>query len=807
MAGDLTLLVNQLRATLGKMEVALGAIDECIVWTDGAGKIQWSNATFDRLVKRSRFQVLGACLYDLLPLNQQGRALPQEQHPLHLGLTGQNHNGSIYEFWQAEQQHFLEVIVNRLDLPHRDLSLVLVIRDVSAAQRLEAERQQAEAKLRNREAKFRSLIQHSTDIITLLGVDGTIQYESPALETVLGYQPADLIGQNVLNWVHPDDIAAIQSIFERLMRYPGSTLRAELQFRHRNGSWRDLEAIATNLLHDPAVEAIVVNSRDISEAKRDEAVRKQAEAALKDAKTAAEAAAQAKSEFLATMSHEIRTPMNAIIGMTHLLLETPLTAQQREFTQTLHSSSELLLALINDILDFSKIESGKLALEQQPFNLKACLQESLNLFRAEAAEKGLDLVLQMHPEIPNTILGDCLRLRQILLNLLSNAMKFTERGQITVTAQLMAGTEPATAAPRNRCWIQFAVQDTGIGIAPDRIERLFLAFSQVDSSTTRKYGGSGLGLAISKRLVEMMQGQIWVESQVGQGSTFYFTILAAAGPEAQRALPPISSSGPSCSSLSRQPPSQQPLQILLVEDNLINQKVACLLLDKLGYTADVAANGREALAALHRQPYDAVLMDIQMPELDGLEVARQIRREWSPGQQPWIIAMTANALQGDREACLAAGMDDYLSKPIAIQDLDQVLQACPRRWSKTGLGRSLPSPALDEGVFQSLQDLAGDNTEILAELLDCYLETAPQQLQTLAEALHQRDAALLQRTAHTLKSSSATIGALGLADLCKTLEEIGRTGMLDTAEANLSLAATEYERVRGALQMKRSFLT
>jgi PAS domain S-box-containing protein len=714
-------------------------------------------------------------------------------------LTGQNQSLGVYEFWQAEQQHFLEIIVNRLDLPQRDLSLVLVIRDVSAAQQLEAERQQAEVKLRHREAKFRSLIQNSTDIITLLAADGTVQYESPAVETVLGHHPEDLVGRNVLGWIHPDDTAAVQAAIGALIGNPGSTLRRELRFRHRDGSWRDLEAIGTNLLQDPAVEAIVVNSRDITE-------RKQTEVVLKQAKTAAEAATQAKSEFLATMSHEIRTPMNAVIGMANLLLQTPLSDQQREFTQTLHSSSELLLALINDILDFSKLESNKLDLEQQPFDLKTCIQDSLNLFRAEAAEKGLELVLQINPEIPNIILGDCLRLRQILLNLLSNAIKFTEVGQITVTAQPMTATEQAAAESPDLFRIQFAVQDTGIGIAPDRMERLFLTFSQVDSSTTRKYGGTGLGLAISKRLVEMMQGRIWVESQAGQGSTFYFTILtAASGPEARPFLPPASPSAPGSSSLSPEPSSRQALQILLVEDNLVNQKVAGLLLNSLGYSADLAANGREALAALRRQSYDVVLMDIQMPEMDGLEASRRICREWSPEERPRIIAMTANALQGDREACLAAGMDDYISKPIAIKALEQVLQACPRRWSETGLRPSLP-PALDEQVFQSLQDMAGANTEILAELLDCYLDSAPQQLQTLAQALHQQDAALLQRTAHTLKSSSATLGALPLADLCKKLEEIGRLGMLNTAAANILMAATEYERVRGALQMKRSFL-
>lgn len=486
---------------------------------------------------------------------------------------------------------------------------------------------------------------------------------NPAFARLFGYSSTEEMLASVTDIGHQLYVSNLdrERAIKRL-REQGFLEGFELEVRRRDGTtfWTSMNTIIVkdeNGVHfDGTVE-------DITK-------RKRAEEMLRNAKEAAELATRAKSEFLANMSHEIRTPMNAIIGMTGLLLSADLDSEQRESLEIIRSSGEALLSIINDILDLSKIEGGMMELENQPFNLRGCIEEALDLGAKDASEKGLKLGYKIEDCTPMAILGDPARLRQILVNLVSNAVKFTEKGAVSVfvSARLLEGLEELNGSSYE---INFAVKDTGIGIPEDKADRLFRPFSQVDASTARRYGGTGLGLAISKKLVELMGGDIWVESEAGIGSTFHFTIKAK--PTLSTPIDMMKSTLSNVADLQKD--LDQSLRILLAEDNVVNQKVTLRMLSKLGFRADVAANGFEVLQALENRAYDVVLMDVLMPEMDGLEATKAIRQRWSNGKRPKIIAMTASALKGDKEMCLNAGMDNYISKPVRIEDLAEALRA------------------------------------------------------------------------------------------------------------------------------------
>ncbi|HUE69470.1 MAG TPA: response regulator [Pirellulaceae bacterium] len=926
---------------------------------DLQGRFVSANQRFCETLGKPLEEILGRTDFDFFPEHQCQKYRRDDDHVLNTGETLED----IEAYFKPTGE---KLFVQVLKAPVRDeeggiVGVQGMFWDVTA-------RMAADEAARLSDARFRKLVHSSLIGVFVARLDGSILEVNDAFLDIVGYSREDF-EQGRVRWdaLTPAEHRANDERAIEQLHATGTCLPWEKEYIHKDG--RRVPILVGVTMLDGAKESGVSDQRsgasDLNPEPRtlnpeecicfvlDITRQKHTEQELMAAKEAADAANQAKSQFLANMSHEVRTPMNAIIGLTELVLNSQLTQRQTDYLKMVLQSGESLLSIINDVLDFSKVESGKIELEEMPLRVRECIGDALKSLALRAHAKGLELALDIYSDVPEWVLGDAGRLRQIVINLVGNAIKFTPAGEVVVTVEAIAEcgvrnaeyeSNPQSAIPNPQsCELHFCVSDTGIGIPPEKVDKVFEAFEQADSSTTRQYGGTGLGLAIVKRLVELMQGRVWIESELGKGSQFHFSVqlplcdapspkdetprrtairgtrclvvddnatnrrildeileswdmlptcadsgasaLAAlrAGVEAgqrfelvltdinmpgmdgfslieqmradpelaesiviiltsgdrpndtgraeklgvsQRLLKPVKQSElfdaiaaslgmtvsePETAAVEEAPAAVRPLKILLAEDSLVNQRLAVGLLERHHHQIIVANNGQEAIDALAREPFDLVLMDLQMPELDGLEATRRIRaREQQPGDgdRPAhvpIIAMTAHALKGDRERCLAAGMDEYVSKPIRESQLLAALRAVlgergpafrfssPELPAQLGARNAQPETSVID--WKAALETCGGDHALLRDIVEAFLEEEPRRVAEIRRGIEQADFELLNRAAHTIRGSMRYFGAKRVYDRAQALEQMGANRSLEGADVEVCLLEQELEKL------------
>jgi len=651
--------------------------------------------------------------------------------------------------------------------------------------------EEASAKLRESEGTLSAITSSAQDAIIMSDKDGAISFWNDSAVRIFGYSPNEAIGKNMIDLLTPErEREARQSMFSRLLADNGGNIEGgthEWPALHKNGSEFPIGCSHSTVKLRGKWHSVCV-ARDVTERKRmlDELQGRLVE--LNDARAAAlnmmqdaqearkhaETAEKHKSEFLANMSHEIRTPMNGLLGMAQLLLRMDMSGEQRRHVEIIVESGELLLIIINDILDLSKIEAGKIDLEAVPFDLEAVIDSVVKLLTVNANNKGLDLITHYSPQVPRLLLGDPVRIRQILSNLLDNAVKFTAQGRILIGIQCESRTDTEAI-------ITIRVEDTGIGIQKEHIALIFNPFSQADGSVTRRFGGTGLGLTICSGLTEAMGGTIGVESEIGKGTAFTVTLpIALAG---EKDIPVTATPGPAAKTDA---PARFPsLRILLAEDNVVNQTVTLGFLAPFGCTVELAKNGREVVEMAAAAPYDLIFMDIQMPEMDGIAATAAIRKEEDSTHVP-IIAMTASAMMGDREKCIEAGMDGYITKPLRLKTLTDILRKHLGQDEAANPQAPKNNPPSHKPVvldFQATLNTVSGDLERLRKLIAIIEDDLPKQVRGLEEALSAGDREAVERYAHTIRGQAAHFGGERLIRTALEAEQAGREDRLDELQS------------------------